>query len=350
MTQHVVFGAGLIGGFVGGVLSACAKQSDDVILLGRESVMQQLSAGLTLSDYQGNKVRVDHVNALSGEPNEVSQLSTADYVWLTVKCTGVAAAADQLKSVLSKKCVILCCQNGIGAADIVRKTLPHHRVLSVMVPFNVIQDTAGYFHRGSEGTLVIEQSEHDEVLTNSLTGASNSGQPNALLPVTFFAEMQAMQWAKLQLNLGNSVNALANIPVKAMLEQRGFRLVIAAMMQELLAVVDKNGIQLPKVTSVPGHWVPKILRLPNLFFRLVATKMLAIDPTVRTSMWWDLHQQRKTEIDFLNGAVVEEAQNLGLKTPINSAVIALIKQQEGQPAGTRESMSAQRLGQLVGIC
>ena len=39
--------------------------------------------------------------------------------------------------------------------------------------------------------------------------------------------------------------------------------------------------------------------------------MLEVDPTVRTSMWWDLSQGKPTEIDFLNGAVVAAGRRLG---------------------------------------
>ena len=53
-----------------------------------------------------------------------------------------------------------------------------------------------------------------------------------------------------------------------------------------------------------------VLSLPDGLFRLVAQKMLAIDPKVRTSMWWDMAAGRHTEIDFLNQKVVEEAEKL----------------------------------------
>jgi 2-dehydropantoate 2-reductase len=139
--------------------------------------------------------------------------------------------------------------------------------------------------------------------------------------------MTALLWAKLQLNLGNSVNALADIPVKAMLQQRGYRRVIAMLMQELLLVTDKLGISLPKVTSLPAHWIPKVLRLPDFLFQRIANKMLAIDPNVRTSMWWDVSQGKETEIDYLNGAIVAQAQHVGLKCQVNQRIIQLIKAQ-----------------------
>jgi len=192
-----------------------------------------------------------------------------------------------------------------------------------MVTFNVVELKPGHFHRGSQGKLTIELADEKQLDVNTLVAKVRSN----LLPVATSADMTALLWAKLQLNLGNSVNALADIPVKAMLQQRAYRRIIAMLMQELLLVTDKLGISLPKVTSLPAHWLPTVLRLPDFLFKRIANKMLAIDPNVRTSMWWDVSQGKKTEIDYLNGAIVTQAQHLGLKSQVNQRIIQLIKAQ-----------------------
>ena len=56
--------------------------------------------------------------------------------------------------------------------------------------------------------------------------------------------------------------------------------------------------------------------------------MIKVDPTVRTSMWWDLHNRRLTEVDYLNGAVANEAQRLGLSSPVNQRIVELVHQAE----------------------
>lgn len=49
-----------------------------------------------------------------------------------------------------------------------------------------------------------------------------------------------------------------------------------------------------------------------------------IDPTVRTSMWWDLSAKRLTEVDFLNGAVVRHGRELGVECPVNQKIVELV--------------------------
>jgi 2-dehydropantoate 2-reductase len=311
--QHLVFGAGLIGCYLGGVLSA---RGAVVNLVCRPEVKAKLSKGVQLSDYLGKTLTIINANLFSATNSK-----PYSFIWLTVKCTGIQQALLEMDEYVSKHTVILCCQNGLGSDGIVKQAFPNNLVLRVMVPFNVVELKPGYFHRGSQGQLMIESTASSQQISQSLVDLLDG----ELLPVTSCMEMTALLWAKLQLNLGNSVNALADIPVKAMLEQRTYRLVIALLMKELLLVTDKLGLSLPKITAVPARWLPAVLALPDFLFKRIANKMLAIDPTVRTSMWWDVSQGKLTEIDYLNGAIVELALRLNIACPANQNMLQLIK-------------------------
>ncbi|WP_156896243.1 2-dehydropantoate 2-reductase [Aestuariibacter salexigens] len=334
MQQHVVFGAGLIGRYLGAVM---ANQGVDVRLVCRPAIALWLSDGVKLTDYQQHSCEVERLNVIESDTAGDSSAtpSHADVLWLTVKCTGVEAAASAMAPFVGPDTTIICCQNGLGSDHIIKQHYPDNRVLRGMVPFNVVEMSRGHLHRGSQGTFTIEIRENADSDIVALSQTINCG----LLPCAVTTKMTELLWAKLQLNLGNSINALADIPVKAMLEQRGYRKVIAAMMKELLMVTKAQGITLPKVGSLPGWLIPHVLRLPDALFQRVANKMLAIDPNVRTSMWWDIHQGRQTEIQYLNGAVVEAGSKLSLPCPVNTAIIDLIKQQEA----SRKAWSADEL-------
>jgi 2-dehydropantoate 2-reductase len=323
MKTHVIFGAGLIGCFLGGIFT---WKNLSVKLVCRNKIKEKLINGLTLTDYEGNEARIETLDFLDSD--ELTANGQSDFhcafLWLTVKCTGVEQAAKDIRPLVGDDTVIFCCQNGLGSEQIIKGHFPNNLVLRVMVPFNVAEPEVGHLHRGSQGTLTLEAATQRQEVVTLLSEILDC----ELMPVAVTNDMQGLLWAKLQLNLGNSINALANIPVKIMLEQKPYRLVIAAMMEELLAVTDKLGIALPKVTSLKAQQIPFILKLPNFLFKVVANKMLAIDPTVRTSMWWDLSQGKKTEISHLNGAIVTAAEKLGLDCPVNKAIIYLIEQSE----------------------
>lgn len=319
--QHVVFGAGLIGCYFGGVLNVLGF---NVSLVCRPSFTQKLSSGIRLTDFEEHQATCPQLSVINSDTLlqvEDAPLK-AKYLWLTVKCTGVGQALVDMAPFVDKQTVIFCCQNGLGSDQEVKQAFPDNLVLRVMVPFNVVELSTGHYHRSSEGHLTIERYEECSDCVGGLVRALHS----ELLPVTSSDDMNGLLWAKLQLNLGNSVNALADIPVKAMLEQRKYRKVIALLMKELLQVTDALNIELPKITALSAHKIPLVLGLPDFIFTRVANKMLAIDPKARSSMWWDLSQGKATEIQHINGAIIQHAKALGVSCMANEKVSALIQQ------------------------
>ncbi len=320
-TKHVIFGAGLIGCYLG----ACfiyAKQR--VTLVGKARFTEQLGKHYSISDYKNHKYTVNQLPDVY-QTEQLNNISIqADFIWLTVKCTALEDAILDIQPLVNEKTIILCCQNGVKTHSLVKQAFPHNKVIRAMIPFNVVNDSTGHFHRGSQGSMAIESIVNLDDNVKWLARQLSS----KFLPVEISYDMTALQWAKLQLNLGNAVNALANIPVKQMLENKVYRLFLAQLMQELLIITSKKQIKLPRIANVPNKYLPTILRLPNWAFKLIAHQMLAVDPKVRTSMWWDLNESRNTEIDFLNNTVVKQAKQLGIATPCNAFVVEAIKQAE----------------------
>jgi len=308
MTTHRVFGAGLIGGYVAGALLACDQT---VSVVARPRVQAKLTTGIVLTDLDGNRAAVPGPHFAN--PDD----TPADFLWLTVKCTGVQSAVPDMRAHVGPETVILCCQNGLGSEQPVKDAFPESIVLRAMVPFNVARLADNHLHRGSGGALTLEYHPRLDVLRNVLR--------TPLMPLHFSRDMDATLWAKLQLNLVNAINALSDVPVRAMLEQRGYRRAYAACMRELLRVTAAMDIKLPKLTALPSPWLPRMLELPDWLFRLLAKPMLEVDPTVRTSMWWDLSQGKPTEIAHLNGAVVTHGQYTGVPTPVNEQVVRLVR-------------------------
>ncbi|MEO0368512.1 MAG: 2-dehydropantoate 2-reductase, partial [Pseudomonadota bacterium] len=242
-----------------------------------------------------------------------------DIIWLTIKCTATAQAVEPLRPFVDKHTVIVCCQNGFGSDQAIHHAFPDNPIHHAIVGFNVAEVTPNHLRRATEGDFVIDA---------DLAARFNFDFGSDLMPLQVSADMLASRWAKLQLNLGNAVNAMANVPVKTMLEDLAYRRVIAAVMAELIAVTKAKELSLPKVTALPAHWIPSLMTLPNWLYLRLAQTMLAIDPTARASMWWDIKNGKQTEVDFLNGAVVAEGQKLGIPTPANQRLIELVKQVE----------------------
>lgn len=305
--KHLVFGTGLTGGFL---LGALLHKKADVHAVGRKNIAQNWSQGLSISDYLGH-------TALVPAPRFITKPSESyDIIWLTVKCTATANVIDELRPFVGPSTVIVCCQNGFGSDAPIKAAFAQNPVQTAIVGFNVAEVSPAHLSRATEGDFVIAE---------DLAKQFNLNFGSELLPLHLSPNMLASRWAKLQLNLANAVNALADVPVKAMLENRSYRLVIAQIMREFLNVAKAKNIDLPKVAAVPGSWMPALMSLPNWLYLRIAQSTLAIDPSARTSMWWDLKNNRATEIDYLNGAVIEAGRVNGVATTANEALVALVK-------------------------
>jgi len=145
--------------------------------------------------------------------------------------------------------------------------------------------------------------------------------------------MKSVLWGKLLLNLNNALNALSDKPLKVELSDRRWRKLLAAQMEEALAVMKAASIQPAKLAGVSPALLPTILRLPDWLFSRVARRMLAIDPQARSSMWEDLVHHRATEIDEFQGAILRLAAAAGTQAPVTERVIARIRNAERKNAG-----------------
>ena len=85
---------------------------------------------------------------------------------------------------------------------------------------------------------------------------------------------------------------------------------------------------------MPAPLLPFVLRLPDTVFRILAGRMLKIDPQARSSMWEDLQQGRRTEIDYLQGAIVRIAAQHGQRAPLSERIIELVRSAEELKQGS----------------
>lgn len=337
-TAHriVVLGAGSIGAYVGGALIASGTPAT---LIGRARMRERIAAhGLHLSDLNGYEARIapsdlSYVDA-ADEARVAQALQSAALVLVAVKSADTAAAAQTLARHLPRSALVCSLQNGIGNADVLRAALPAHRVCAGMVPFNVVQLLPSRLHRGTWGELMVQ--------ADPAWAQWSAAFASARLPLQQRADMREVQWGKLLLNLNNAINALSGVPLKAQLAQRGYRRILATLIDEALQALRAAGIAPAQIGKLAPARIPFVLRLPDWLFTRLAAGMLKIDPQARSSMWEDLQAGRRTEVDEFNGAVARLAHQHGLRAPCNEAITALVRQAEqgGQRDWAAEALAA----------
>jgi 2-dehydropantoate 2-reductase len=310
----VVAGAGSIGCFVGGMLAAAGRR---VALLARPRVIADIeNNGLKLTSFEGLETHLGSASlSLSGDPRI---LGAAGVILVTVKSADTAEIADLMARHAPSDAVIVSLQNGVGNVAVLRRLLPERRVLAGMVPFNVIALGEGRFHRATSGDIVIEQDDFDAAARLSVPGLPMCGTDNIV----------GVQWGKLLFNLNNALNALSDLPLSAQLARRPWRRLLADQMAEALAAMKAEGIKPVSATPIPPGLTPILLRMPDRLFELILGRAMKIDAKARSSMWQDLERGARTEIDYLQGVIVQLADRHGLDVPLSRRVVALIKSAE----------------------
>ncbi|HEY4065373.1 MAG TPA: 2-dehydropantoate 2-reductase, partial [Burkholderiaceae bacterium] len=306
-------GAGAIGCYLGGCLHAAGVP---VAFVGRPRVLDALRAhGLELTDLDGASRRVEAA-ALSLHERVPPGLAPA-LVLLTVKSGATAQAAAQLAAALPRGTAVVSMQNGLSNAATAQAAAPSLRLLAGMVPYNIAELGPGRYHRGTTGELAAQD---DPALRERRVDFERAGLPLRLHP-----DLRALQWGKLLLNLNNPVNALSGRALRTQLMERGYRQCLAALQTEALALLQGAGVEPAQVAALPPRRVPPLLRLPTPLFRVIAARMLRIDPRARSSMADDLAHGRPTEVDALCGEVVRLAAAQGREAPINARMVALVQ-------------------------
>lgn len=327
----LVMGAGAIGCFVGGRLAAAGVP---VHFVGRPRVLDALRQdGLTLSDLEAP------TRTLAPETLSLHAACAglpAGLVLLTVKSGATEEAARETAAALPPGTPVLSLQNGIGNAAAAQRAAPTLACIAGMVPFNVAEQQPGHYHRGTTGVLAAQDHPALHPWREAFARAG--------LPLQLHADLRAVQWAKLLLNLNNPVNALSGLPLRAQLLDRGYRRVLAALQDEALSALAAAGIAPAKLTPLPPALLPGVLRLPTPLFRMVAARMLKIDERARSSMADDLALGRPTEVDALSGEVARLAASTGGAAPLNERMVKLVQAWPQQPRPIASGPLLQELG------
>ncbi len=319
----VVIGAGSIGCYIGGLLSKVYTHKR-VSLIARPTVVEQLKThGLHTSDYTGlqQSLSADELT-LSIED---SPLKKADLILVCVKNLAIAEVCQQITQSGNTQALVLSLQNGVSHIAYMRKHLAN-TVLATVVGFNVVSKGEGKFHRGTEGHLLCAESPHTAVLNTLFSHAE--------LDIQFSDNVESLLWSKLMLNLNNPINALSGLPLKQQLSIHAYRQILKRCLQEGLAVCKAANIPIQQMTNVPPKIAPYALAMPDWLYKIIAKKMLDIDPEARSSMAEDLDRKRQTEIDYINGEVVKLGKEMGIATPVNSHICTLMKTAEQAKQGS----------------
>jgi 2-dehydropantoate 2-reductase len=291
MDRIAVMGAGAVGCYYGGML---ARAGHEVALVGRPQHVEAVRrSGLRIQ----TNVFDECVPVQAS--TEADAARGAELILFAVKSPDTEAAGKALAPYLERDAAMLTLQNGVDNAERLAATLGRE-VIPAVVYVAVEMAGAGHVRHHGRGELVIGRSSASEAIAATFGAAG--------VPVDVSDNVSGALWAKLIVNCAyNALSAIAQLPYGRLVQGTGVPAVMRDVVDECLAVAHAAGVQ------VPGDM--------HAVVRGLAQTM----PRQLSSTAQDLARGKKSEIDHLNGVVVRKGEALGVRTPANRVLLAMVK-------------------------
>jgi len=298
-----MLGAGALGSTIGGTL---AMGGNDVhfVDMWQEHVDLINKDGLHMTNEKEDwYVRVD-------ARTTADTIGEADLVIVLVKSFATKQAVEQLKqtNVIGKNTLVMSLQNGLGNEETIASVIGSENVISgkTYVGGRLIQ--AGYISAGVQGKWTYIGELNGEITDRIQTVCNVFNDAGLLCEVS--DNIKGLIWDKLLINVAaGALCGITRLPYGPLYEEDYIKDVAVAAIQEGIQVAKAAGVVL-KSEDPQYPWVAASEGLPGTF---------------KTSILQSLELKRPTEIDFINGSIVEWGKKYGIATPVNQTLVACVK-------------------------
>jgi 2-dehydropantoate 2-reductase len=311
-----VIGAGAVGSALGALLH---RAGQSVVLIARPGHTAAIRQdGIRVDGDTGDFIAaVEATETLDFRP---------ELALLTVKTQDVVAAVKANQTFLSDVPVVTF-QNGVRSDELVASILPREQILSAVVLMHVTYLLPGKVTVVYQGKLILGRpfGPRDSKLEDV------AHILNQAVPTRVTDNIQGAHWLKLIVNLNNALPAITNFTMNQVYANTSLRNLAVGLMREGLRVIDRANIRLESLPKVSVG----LTRLINWMPSGIAGRIAAAKVRRLTTVWplWgstlqSIQRGRPTEIDYLNGEIMELGKRYGVVTPLNSRIVELVHQVE----------------------
>jgi 2-dehydropantoate 2-reductase len=306
----LIFGLGALGTVFAVALKSAGHQVNAFVKEKHLSLLK--GKPLKMTGLFGNKKA--EIDGYFTNPEELKSFDL-DLIILTVKAFDTEKAISQIKEFIQPKTFLLIAQNGYGNYEKVTQVLPKNQVILSRIIFGARIIEPGLTEVTVFGDdVVIGQPENaiPKKTLENIAGILNQ----AGIPTKVSDEVYAILWEKIIYNSAlNPLGALLEKTYGELAENYETRFLMDRIIDEIFETLKAYEFKL--------RWENSEAYKKHFYQNL-------IPPTAEhyPSMYYDLKNGKPTEIDALNGAIVNLAEQKGLKTPVNKFITLMIKQME----------------------
>jgi 2-dehydropantoate 2-reductase len=240
-----------------------------------------------------------------------------DFLFLTTKAYDSESAQEEYKNVIQNCTYFIILQNGIGNEEIVKKFIEKAKIIRAVTtggallkePGHIIHTGKGYTKLGFYYTdpSYLNQKEKEKRVKDLKFLVNLLNQSG--LECHFVDDIVKVCWEKVFVNIGiNPFAAITRLRNGQLLENEKIKDLMKKAVDEAIKVAKAKGIQLSNKDYVESVYDVARKTYKN-----------------QNSMLQDILKGKKTEIDFINGKIVEYAEKLGISVPLNDTLTRLIK-------------------------
>ena len=292
----VVFGAGALGSFFGGMLS----KRHDVLLVGRKEHVDAIN---------GNGLRIEGKTDFVAFPEASISMEAgddADLVILTVKAYDTEEAAEEIAG----RCYapVLSLQNGLGNEETIAKIAGSGRAIGGVTTHGVRYVAPGVVEHTGVGETVI--GEMDGSVSDRVKKFADM-MTECGIRTNVSENIKKEIWRKAIVNSAiNPLTAILGCRNGYLLKNEHARKLMEEICMEGMAVSKSIGIDVDNAVEK-------------------AEEVARLTSENQSSMLQSLLRHKKTEIEFINGKIVGIGRKERVETPVNSAIVEIVRAMEG---------------------
>jgi 2-dehydropantoate 2-reductase len=301
--QITILGAGAMGMLYGGILS----RNNQVVLIDvdqkRIEAINKEGIAITEQDGKTNTFRPEATTTCAGmEPPQLIIVFT--------KAMYSHSALSSIRGIIGPRTFVLSLQNGSGHEEVLLQFAPKERVVLGATQHNSsIISPAAIRHGGGGITYIGLLTKETEPLTAVAKAFEESG-----LKTVISDNIQKFIWNKMFLNVSASVlTAVLQVKMGYLLDNEYAQFLLERLTREAVAVANAKGLDFDYNSVIENN-----------------RKILENAREGLTSIYADIRDGRKTEVDTISGAVVRAAKQAGVPVPTHECMVALIHALEGK--------------------
>ncbi len=307
----LVLGAGAIGSYIGGSL---AVSGEEVVFFDRPEMKRRIEeSGITISQVDQFLSRVEYPTIIS-DFKKVENASPFDFALMAVKSYDTQNLLQQMAPYKKFIPPIVCLQNGVENEASIQEVLGRDHVIAASVTTAI--------GKSEDNTIVVERLRgiglsSTSPLSEKIQVAFNRAGLNCQL----YNDAWAMKWSKMVTNLtSNALSAILDMPPGEILRNKDLFRIEMGQIREALDVMAAYQIPVVDLPKTPVRLLAFAAKnLPLFISQPLLVNFIAKGRGEKMpSFYIDLQSGRgKSEVNYLNGAVVRFGESKNIATPIN---------------------------------